>query len=257
MVARQSRDFVAIRSLPHPLPQERERWYSTSAAAMLASAVLSTAAPERAPQQGADASALSSDRDLVLRAQALDEEALTEIFTTYHPRVLNYALSQLRDPQTAEDVASEVMLKVLEAIGRYRFNGVPFAAWVFRIARNALIDVRRRRSRYAGCSLPDGLASPGTDTATRVEEALDRDRLHEAMRGLREEHRHVLVLRFMEGLNTAEVAYILGRSQSSVKALQYRALNRLRRTMVRPLPETEASSPDSRSRPAQPAHQVA
>jgi RNA polymerase sigma-70 factor (ECF subfamily) len=178
------------------------------------------------------ANTANADAELVLRAQALDEDALAEIYTTYHPRVLNYALSQLRDPQTAEDVASEVMLKVLEAIGRYRSNGVPLAAWVFRIARNALIDLRRRKSRYAGCALPDGLASPGADTATRVEEALDRDRLHEAMRGLREEHRHVLVLRFMEGMNTAEVAYVLGRSQSSVKALQYRALNRLRRTMV-------------------------
>jgi RNA polymerase sigma-70 factor (ECF subfamily) len=167
----------------------------------------------------------------------LDENALATIYTIYHPRVLNYALSQLRDPQTAEDVASEVMLKVLEAIGRYRFNGVPLAAWVFRIARNALIDVRRRRSRYAGCALPEGLASPNADTASKVEAALERDRLHNALLGLREEHRHVLVLRFMEGMNTAEVAFILGRSQSSVKALQYRALNRLRRTMAKPLPQ--------------------
>jgi RNA polymerase sigma-70 factor (ECF subfamily) len=174
----------------------------------------------------------SDDAALVRRAQALDQDALSEIYTIYQPRVLNYALSQLRDAQAAEDVASEVMLKVLEAIGRYRFNGVPLAAWVFRIARNALIDVRRRRSRFTGCSLPEGLPSPSADTAARVEEALDRDRLHEAMRGLREEHRHVLVLRFMEGMNTAEVAYVMGRSQSSVKALQYRALNRLRRTMA-------------------------
>jgi RNA polymerase sigma-70 factor (ECF subfamily) len=185
----------------------------------------------------ATGNATTNDADLVSAAQALDEQALAEIYTTYHPRVLNYALSQLRDPQTAEDIASEVMLKVLESIGRYRFNGVPLAAWVFRIARNALIDVRRRRSRYAGCTLPDGLASPNADTAAKVEAALDRDRLHEALRGLREEHRHVLVLRFMEGMNTAEVAYVLGRSQSSVKALQYRALNRLRRTMARPLPQ--------------------
>jgi RNA polymerase sigma-70 factor (ECF subfamily) len=219
------------------------RWFRTaSEASVLASATIVNkpvvVEPARAEPQG------SSDAELVKRAQALDEEALTVIYETYHPRVLNYAVSQLRDPQTAEDVASEVMLKVLEAIGRYRFNGVPLAAWVFRIARNALIDVRRRKSKYAGCSLPDGLVSPGADTATKVEQALDRDRLHSAMRGLREEHRHVLVLRFMEGMNTAEVAYVLGRSQSSVKALQYRALNRLRKTMVRPSEQAEDVPPE-------------
>lgn len=75
----------------------------------------------------------------VLRAQAFDQKALSALFASYYPRMYTYGLAQLRDVHAAEDFASDVILRVLDGIRRYRLGEQPFSAWVFRIARNRLI----------------------------------------------------------------------------------------------------------------------
>lgn len=168
---------------------------------------------------------------LVQRAQALNEEALASLYSAYFPRIYNYAFLQLGDIQAAEDVASEVMLKVLESIGRYRFKGPPFSAWVFRIARNKLIDLHRRRKRRGEVDLTEPLASVQISPQTLAERALERGQLQLALKYLTEEQRQVVVLKFIEGFDNGSVARIMGRSEGAIKSLQHRALNSLRRVM--------------------------
>lgn len=168
---------------------------------------------------------------LVQRAQALDESALSELYTTYYPRVYNYTYLQLGDVQAAEDLASDVMLKVLESIKKYRFKGTPFSAWVFRIARNAIIDLHRRRKRRGEVDLTEPIAAMQLSPQVLAERALDRGQLHLALKHLTDEQRQVIVLKFIEGFDNASVARILGRSEGAVKSLQHRALNSLRRIM--------------------------
>jgi RNA polymerase sigma-70 factor (ECF subfamily) len=123
------------------------------------------------------------------------------------------------------------MLKVLESIKKYRFQGLPFSAWVFRIARNKLIDLHRRRKRRGEIDLSQPLASMQISPQVMAERALDRGQIQLALKHLTEEQRQVIVLKFVEGFDNASVARILGRSDGAIKSLQHRALNSLRRIM--------------------------
>lgn len=205
---------------------------------MLAQALSELADKSRDLPAGADAKAASPPSDhileewaLVQRAQTLDEEALATLYSSYYPRVYNYAFLHLGDVQAAEDLASEVMLKVLESIKKYRFKGTPFSAWVFRIARNRLIDLHRRRKRRGEVDLMEPVVSMQVSPQVLAERALDRGQLQLALKYLTEEQRQVIVLKFIEGFDNASVARVLGRSQGAVKSLQHRALNSLRRLM--------------------------
>jgi len=185
---------------------------------------------------GAQAAGTAGDHilrewELVQRAQALEQSALADLYSTYYPRIYNYAFLQLGDIQAAEDLTSEVMLKVLESIRKYRFKGTPFSAWVFRIARNRLIDLHRRRKRRGEVDLTEPLAAMQISPEVLAERALDRGQLHLALKYLTDEQRQVIVLKFIEGLDNGSTARILGRSEGAVKSLQHRALNSLRRIM--------------------------
>ena len=169
--------------------------------------------------------------ELVQRAQALDEVALASLYSTYYPKIYNYAFLQLGDIHAAEDLASDVMLKLLESIKKYQFKGTPFSAWVFRIARNRLIDLHRRRKRHGEVNLTEPLAAMQIGPQTLAERALDRGQLQLALRYLTDEQRQVIVLKFIEGFDNASVARVLGRSEGAIKSLQHRALKSLRRVM--------------------------
>lgn len=191
--------------------------------------------PRDAPAAAEAASAPSDhvlrEWELVQRAQSFDEGALASLYSSFYPRIYSYAFLHLGDIQTAEDLASEVMLKVLESIKKYQFKGIPFSAWVFRIARNKLIDLSRRRKRRGEVDLAQPLAAMQIGPQAMAERALDRGQLQLALKHLTEEQRQVIVLKFIEGFDNASVARILGRSEGAIKSLQHRALNSLRRVM--------------------------
>jgi len=173
------------------------------------------------------------EREMIQRAQRLDKRALAWLYECYYPRVYSYVLLQLGDAQQAEDIASETMLKVLEALPRYRFRGVPFSAWVFRIARNCLIDHHRRRRRRTEVSLEAVAEAQAQDPspAARAEMSDSHARLRRALMQLTEEQRQVIILKFVEGLDNRAIAKVLGRREGAVKSLQYRALQALKRIM--------------------------
>jgi RNA polymerase sigma-70 factor (ECF subfamily) len=187
--------------------------------------------PSGAPAAEAASDHILREWELVQRAQALEERALADLYSTYYPRVYNYAFLHLGDIQAAEDLASEAMLKVLESISKFRFKGAPFSAWVFRIARNKLIDLHRRRKRRGEVDLTQPLAAMQISPDVLAERALARGQLHLALKYLTEQQRQVIVLKFIEGLDNASIARILGRREGAVKSLQHRALNSLRRIM--------------------------
>ncbi len=168
--------------------------------------------------------------ELVQRAQHLDERALAWIYEHYYPRVYSYALLQTSDPALSEDIASEVMLKVLEALPRYRFRGIPLAAWIYRIAHNCVVDHHRKRRRRQEVSL-DQAAPPLADhnPEAGAEASLQRQDLQRALQRLTYEQRQVIILKFVHGLDNRTIARAMGRSEGSIKSLQHRALKALER----------------------------
>ena len=179
----------------------------------------------------AEPAPLSAEWELVRRAQSYDEDAVRALYETYHSKIYNYAFLQLGDVQTAEDLASDVMLKMIESIQSYKFRGLPFGAWVFRIARNRLIDMHRRRKRRGEVDLSETLVSGLASPHVLAERALERGQLQVALRHLTAEQRQVIVLKFIQGFDNRSIGRIMGRSEGAIKSLQHRALGALRRIL--------------------------
>lgn len=191
--------------------------------------------PRDAPAEEAiereDSRDVLAEWDLVKRAQEYDEAAIEALYQTYYPKIYNYAFLQMGDVQAAEDLASDVMLKMIESIGKYHFRGLPFGPWVFRIARNRLIDLHRRRRRRGEVDLSETLSSALASPQSLAERAIERGQLQIALKHVTDEQRQVIVLKFIQGFDNRSVGKIMGRSEGAIKSLQHRALLSLRRLL--------------------------
>lgn len=181
--------------------------------------------------QREDQALVVAEWEIVRRAQGYDEDAVRSLYESYYPKVYSYAFLQMGDVQASEDLASDVMLKMIESIRSYRFKGLPFGAWVFRIARNRLIDLHRRRKRRGEVDLSETLASTLASPQSMAERALERGQLQVALKHLTDEQRQVVVLKFIEGFDNRSIGRIMGRSEGAIKSLQHRALLSLRRIL--------------------------
>lgn len=142
----------------------------------------------------------------------------------------------------AEDLTEGVFLKVLENIGSYRVTGVPFSAWLYRIAHNHVIDYLRTLPKQQTHSLDDSIVSytlQAPEAEAALQRCLDREGLREALEGLTAEQRQVVVLRFLQDQSVAQTAVVMGKGEDAIKKLQTRALQSLRRNLMR---ESYASS---------------
>ena len=127
---------------------------------------------------------------------------------------------------------SEVFLRAMESLGRYRERGLPFIAFLYRVARNAAID---RGRRTAGESLFELVVEPrsGSDVEADVARSSEVDAVLLALRKIKPEYREVILLRFVEGYAAADVAKLLDKAEKAVWNLQQRGLERLRRELRR------------------------
>jgi RNA polymerase sigma-70 factor (ECF subfamily) len=173
------------------------------------------------------------DQRLVAEAQQGNLSAFGRLYEIYFERVYRYMMARVGDASEAEDLTQELFLKVMASLGSYRFQGPPFAAWLFRIARNTVVD-RARRRKTAGPSVPLEEASFVPAGGSVEEEALrtlSRETLVAALGRVTDLQRQVVELRFMADLSISETAAVMKRNDNAVKALQHSALQALRRVL--------------------------
>jgi RNA polymerase sigma-70 factor (ECF subfamily) len=168
---------------------------------------------------------------VVARAKAGDSQAFDELYDRYAGRVYRYALARVAEPADAEDLLQRVFLKVIEALPRYEDRGVPFGAWLFRIARNAVVDQGRvpqpTTTLDAALGHVDGAHGPDR----LAELAADRAVVRAALSELTPEQREVVLYRFFAGLSPREIGLLMGKREGTIRALQFRALATLRRKL--------------------------
>lgn len=169
-----------------------------------------------------------AEEKLVRRAVQGDPDAFGRLYDRHVDRVFRFVLYRVNDEPTAEDLTSEIFMKAWDALDGYRPGGAPFGAWLFRIARNTVIDHHRTKKEQVELEkvapiLEDPDASPQAD----VSSALELERLQSALAQLTEAQQEVLTLKFIEGLSTREVSQVLGKRQGAVRALQMRGLHAL------------------------------
>ena len=185
------------------------------------------AADARAPVT--DGGARGSDAALVVAAKAGDPSAFGELYERYRDAIYRFCLARTGSAHDAEDLVADVFVKALQSLDRYQDRGLPFAAFLYRIARNAAID--RVRVLKQPLSVDSLLTEPASGQNVESEATLgvERSILLAALTRLKPDHREVIVLRFIEGYAAVEVAAMLGRTEGAVRTLQHRALDRLRR----------------------------
>lgn len=169
--------------------------------------------------------------NVVARAQRGNPEAAGELYTRFHQNIYRYLYYRIGDLQTAEDLTSEVFLKMVRALPTYRLDGTPFEAWLFQIARNAAIDHFRRSSAHPVAYLDEDLNSLEPDVDSTVEMHLTCEGLADALGNLNENQRDVLLLRFIEGMPISATGSVLHKTDDAVKALQSKGLAALRKML--------------------------
>ena len=175
--------------------------------------------------------------ELVVKAQQGDKLAFASLYEQYSPLVYRFLRRRLDGAdEVVEDLAEDVFVKVYEKLDRYVERGLPFTAWLYRIAHNHLVDYLRSLPRMTASSLDEVAEVPERAAAAAFRRVLDRQSLEPAVARLTSDQRQTIELRFMEGMSVAETAASMGRSDEAVKKLQARALTNLRRHLAPPAP---------------------
>jgi RNA polymerase sigma-70 factor (ECF subfamily) len=181
----------------------------------------------KTPEREADD--LMAERLLIEAAQR-DPVRFAVLYNNNFERVYAYVVRRVRSRADAEDLTSHVFHQALANIRRFEWRGAPFAAWLFKIAANAITDYSQRKTREQNPLGGDNPA-PAEPEEVRIEQAERQARLFRLVNQLPEDQRRVITLRFGEEKSIREVASDLGRSEGAVKQLQFRAIENLRAKM--------------------------
>lgn len=175
---------------------------------------------------------IREEAELVRNAIEGDEQAFAAIYDAYLEGIYRFVYIRVEDHQTAEDITSTVFLKAWENLSSYKPRGVPFRAWLFRIARNSVIDHYRTRKQAAPLEAVINVVEDDTQPLSeKIGNRLETDEVLTFMQQLTEDQRNVLALKFVQGFSTKEIAKVLGKRQGAVRALQMRGLQTLARLM--------------------------
>jgi RNA polymerase sigma-70 factor, ECF subfamily len=185
-----------------------------------------TAAPRR--------SGHGSIRDLVERGQQGDRSALEELYLLHFDRIYSYLHMSVGSRHDAEDLTTQTFVKMLEAIGRFRWRSVPFSAWLFRIAHNLAMDHFRASRRWQPEEeIPESIQGEESSAEEQALASLGQTSMLELIERLSPEQRQVLTLKFVFRFSNGEVASILDKNEGAVKSLQHRALASLQKHVTR------------------------
>jgi RNA polymerase sigma-70 factor, ECF subfamily len=169
-----------------------------------------------------------TDERLLIEEAKKDPGRFAELYELHFERVYTLIGRRVRERAEVQDLTAEVFRRALEGLGRFEWRGVPFSAWLFRIATNAISNHRQRAARETIQSDPEEHAAalaPGAET-------LDyRVALYRLVRDLPDDQRRVIEMRFADEKGIREIAEAMGRTEGAVKQLQYRAIQNLRERM--------------------------
>lgn len=183
------------------------------------------------------------DEHQLIEQARTDKDAFGELYRIYVDRIYNYVYYRIGNTDDAEDLTAKIFIRAMQHIPTYEHQGVPFSAWLYRIAHNLVANWHRDHSRRKIISLEDithwHIHNDGPEFLAEMME--DKEHLLRAMRRLPADRQELLTLKFVEHLSNAEIGDIMGRSEGAIKSLYHRTLLALRQDIQ------EATQPPSRS----------
>ncbi len=180
---------------------------------------------------------LKKEKELVKRAQK-EPEAFSELYDQNYSKIFGYTLKRTANIETAQDITSETFLKALKNIKKFKWKGVSFSCWLYRIASNEIANYFRK-NKYRAISFekisePISLSNPSQELI-EAEEQLKRQKdfleLQQKITKLPDVYQEVIVLKFFEKKKIKEIAKILGKKEGTVKSLLHRGVKKLRKLM--------------------------
>jgi RNA polymerase sigma-70 factor (ECF subfamily) len=172
------------------------------------------------------------DEQIIKQVKSGDTDSFGLLYDQYSEVIFRYVFSHLENRLDAEDLTEEIFLRAWRALPKYDERGLPFSAFLFRIARNSLIDYYRQRKIVQ--SIDDiEVQSFEAGPEELVDTQMTNNDLRTKIAELREDYRNVIIFRFLSGLSPEETAQIMQRSVGAVRVLQHRALSALKDLMER------------------------
>lgn len=180
---------------------------------------------------------IGEEENLVERSLRGDAEAFGELYDRYHAPIYRFIMIRTGTKEEAEDLTHQVFLRAWEHMGGYVDQGYPFGSWLYRIARNRVIDHYRTKRDTVSVEEPEFEELPDSlDIEKDADRALALRRVEQALRTLSPDHQEVIILRFVEELSLKETAAAMERSEGAVKLLQHRAMKELKNILVHGTP---------------------
>lgn len=168
-----------------------------------------------------------NEQQLIAQAQRGDEAAVSLLYEMHVDAIFTYMSYRVDSRTTAEDLTSDVFVRMVRGLSTYNDKGLPFRAWLYRIAHSRLVDYYRYRDRHVTAPLTENRVNDDTDPLDRIARTEEQLRLRLAIRELSEEYQTLLVLRFVENLSHTEIAVIMNKSAGNLRSMQHRALKAL------------------------------
>ena len=177
---------------------------------------------------------MQDEVSLIRRAQQRDPVALTQLYEENFDKIYRYIVLKIGDRTEAEDMTQQVFLNALQSISSYKWKGMPFTSWLYRIAHNQVVDYFRKKSKHATVPLDESLPIPAVDGDPKyeVERKMEIETIAMVTKKLTQSQQEVISLRFASELSIAEVAGVMGKSEGAVKALQHSAIAALRKVLA-------------------------
>lgn len=170
------------------------------------------------------------EEDVLNLASQGDKDAFGMLYERYAERIFNYVYYRTGNVHDAEDLTARVFQRAMNHIRNYTDRGVPFSAWLYRIAHNLVANWHRDRNRRQEITLDDlpVLSAKGDHPEVTLVRTEEQDTLLRLIRRLPSERQSLLILKFVENLSNAEIGQIMGRSEGAIKSLYHRTLLALR-----------------------------
>jgi len=173
------------------------------------------------------------DEELLIRwAKQGDQEAFAQLYEEHFDKIFRYVALKIGDRMEAEDITQQVFINAIQAVPSFKWRGIPFSAWLFRIAHNQVVDYLRRKAKRPTAAFEDSLVASDEDPQQIVGQKFEIERLLSAVKKLTPAQQEVISLRFAGELPIAKVAKVMGKSEGAVKALQHSAIVALRKVLL-------------------------
>ena len=160
-----------------------------------------------------------------------DSSAFGRLYDYYQPMIYRFVLVKIGRREEAEDITHQVFLHAWQNIRGYRHRGHPFGSWLYKIARNQVIDHYRSRKNDVSLESAENIITATTDEPVSVSRKMEMEKVVKGIRALKTEYQDVIILRFIEDLSVKETASTMHKTEGAVKLIQHRAVEALKKEL--------------------------